>query len=284
MSAKITEESILELARGFMASRVILSGIDLDVFSHIGDGASAADVAEARGIALENSAKRGRHRDTPAGVDVAFEGRDKAVHPRSLCFSSTQDIARRLTLTTRTGPGAHLEAPLRQPVPPVQPKIIPTHQQAAGLKRGAAVARPGPHQPGATATPLSPRRNGPLWDNMGFSGRQWILMGISRQKPGNNKLSTGSRAVRNPKAAGQRAGYGFRASRREGVFASMFRERVAWGVECDDPATTIQAAMILPGRHGSMMGSMMGSMTGSIMGIAWAMPPASARVTPIGKR
>ena len=93
-------------------------------------------------------------------------------------------------------------------------------------------------------------------------------MGISRQKPGNNKLSTGSRAVRNPKAAGQRAGYGFRASRREGVFASMFRERVAWGVECDDPAAAIQAAVILPGRHGSMMGP--------IMGIAWAMPPASA--------
>jgi SAM-dependent methyltransferase len=33
MSAKITEESILELARGFMASRVLLSGAELDLFS-----------------------------------------------------------------------------------------------------------------------------------------------------------------------------------------------------------------------------------------------------------
>ncbi len=48
----------------------------------------------------------------------------------------------------------------------------------------------------------------------------------------------------------------------------MFGERVAWGVECDDPAAAIQAAAILPGRHRSMMGP--------IMGIAWAMPPASA--------
>jgi hypothetical protein len=43
----------------------------------------------------------------------------------------------------------------------------------------------------------------------------------------------------------------------------MFGERLAWGVECDDPAATIEAAVILPGRHGS------------IMGIAWAMPPTS---------
>ena len=33
MSAKITEESILELARGFMASRVLLSGAELDLFT-----------------------------------------------------------------------------------------------------------------------------------------------------------------------------------------------------------------------------------------------------------
>jgi precorrin-6B methylase 2 len=33
MSAKITEESILELARGFMASRVLLSGAELDFFT-----------------------------------------------------------------------------------------------------------------------------------------------------------------------------------------------------------------------------------------------------------
>jgi predicted O-methyltransferase YrrM len=33
MSAKITEESILELARGFMASRALLSGAELDLFT-----------------------------------------------------------------------------------------------------------------------------------------------------------------------------------------------------------------------------------------------------------
>ena len=33
MSAKITEASILELARGFMASRVLLSGAELDLFT-----------------------------------------------------------------------------------------------------------------------------------------------------------------------------------------------------------------------------------------------------------
>ncbi len=33
MSAKITEESILELSRGFMASRVLLSGAELDLFT-----------------------------------------------------------------------------------------------------------------------------------------------------------------------------------------------------------------------------------------------------------
>ena len=33
MSAKITEESILELARGFMASRILLSGAELDLFT-----------------------------------------------------------------------------------------------------------------------------------------------------------------------------------------------------------------------------------------------------------
>jgi precorrin-6B methylase 2 len=33
MSAKITEESIVELARGFMASRILLSGAELDLFT-----------------------------------------------------------------------------------------------------------------------------------------------------------------------------------------------------------------------------------------------------------
>ena len=33
MGAKITKESILELARSFMASRVLLSGAELDLFS-----------------------------------------------------------------------------------------------------------------------------------------------------------------------------------------------------------------------------------------------------------
>ena len=32
MNAKITEESILKLARGFMTSRVLLSGAELDLF------------------------------------------------------------------------------------------------------------------------------------------------------------------------------------------------------------------------------------------------------------
>ena len=39
MSVKITEESILELARGFMASRVLLSGAELDLFTVLAEEA-----------------------------------------------------------------------------------------------------------------------------------------------------------------------------------------------------------------------------------------------------
>jgi len=43
MSVKITEESILELARGFMASRVLLSGAELDLFSVLAEEALTAE-------------------------------------------------------------------------------------------------------------------------------------------------------------------------------------------------------------------------------------------------
>jgi protein-L-isoaspartate O-methyltransferase len=48
MSAKITEESILELARGFMASRVLLSGAELDLFTVLaGEALTAEEIAAA---------------------------------------------------------------------------------------------------------------------------------------------------------------------------------------------------------------------------------------------
>jgi len=43
MSEKITEESILELSRGFMASRVLLSGAELDIFTLLAKGALTAE-------------------------------------------------------------------------------------------------------------------------------------------------------------------------------------------------------------------------------------------------
>ena len=43
MSAKITEETILELARGFMASRVLLSGAELDLFTMLAKEPLAAE-------------------------------------------------------------------------------------------------------------------------------------------------------------------------------------------------------------------------------------------------
>lgn len=48
MSVKITEESILELARGFMASRVLLSGAELDLFTVLAEEAlTAQEIADA---------------------------------------------------------------------------------------------------------------------------------------------------------------------------------------------------------------------------------------------
>ena len=53
MSVKITEESILNLARGFMASRVLLSGAELDLFTLLAEKPlSAEDVASATGARL----------------------------------------------------------------------------------------------------------------------------------------------------------------------------------------------------------------------------------------
>jgi len=53
MSAKITEESILELARGFMASRVLLSGAELDLFTLLAKEAlTAEEIAAATGARL----------------------------------------------------------------------------------------------------------------------------------------------------------------------------------------------------------------------------------------
>jgi hypothetical protein len=99
---------------------------------------------------------------------------------------------------------------------------------------------------------------------MGFSGRQWILMGFKQPEIRQQQVIHRLARRAKPNAADQRADNGFRASRRGDVFALMFGERLASGVECDDPSATIEAAVILPGRHGPMMG------------IAWAMPPASA--------
>jgi ubiquinone/menaquinone biosynthesis C-methylase UbiE len=58
MSVKITEESILELARGFMASRVLLSGAELDLFTLLAkesltaEEIAAATKTELRGVAI----------------------------------------------------------------------------------------------------------------------------------------------------------------------------------------------------------------------------------------
>jgi len=58
MSAKITEESILELARGFMASRILLSGAELDLFTLLAqESMTAEEIAAAtktglRGIVI----------------------------------------------------------------------------------------------------------------------------------------------------------------------------------------------------------------------------------------
>ena len=58
MSAKITEESILDLARGFMASRVLLSGAELDLFTLLvkepltAEEVAAATRARLRGVVI----------------------------------------------------------------------------------------------------------------------------------------------------------------------------------------------------------------------------------------
>jgi len=53
MSEKITEESILELARGFMASRVLLSGAELDIFTMlVKESLTAEEIAAGTGTKL----------------------------------------------------------------------------------------------------------------------------------------------------------------------------------------------------------------------------------------
>jgi len=53
MSEKITEESILELARNFMASRVLISGAELDIFTLIAkESLTAEEIAAATGTKL----------------------------------------------------------------------------------------------------------------------------------------------------------------------------------------------------------------------------------------
>jgi predicted O-methyltransferase YrrM len=57
MSAEITGESILELARGFMASRALLSGAELDLFSLLAkEPLTAEEIAVAAGTTLRGSA------------------------------------------------------------------------------------------------------------------------------------------------------------------------------------------------------------------------------------
>jgi predicted O-methyltransferase YrrM len=56
MSAEITEESILELARGFMASRALLSGAELDLFSLLAkEPLTAEEIAVAAGTTLRGT-------------------------------------------------------------------------------------------------------------------------------------------------------------------------------------------------------------------------------------
>ena len=56
MSSKMTEESILELARGFMASRILLSGAELDLFTQLVEKPlSAEEIAAAIGSELRGT-------------------------------------------------------------------------------------------------------------------------------------------------------------------------------------------------------------------------------------
>jgi len=99
MSAKITAESILELARDFMASRVLLSGAELDLFTLLADESrtaeeiAAATSADLRGIVILLDAlsalgflvkKNGRYRTAPSAVPLLSAAAPDSILPMVL--------------------------------------------------------------------------------------------------------------------------------------------------------------------------------------------------------
>jgi len=99
MNAKISEDSILELARGFMESRVLLSGAELDLFTLLADESltaeeiAAATRADLRGIVILLDAlsalgllvkKSDRYRTEPSVAPLLSAGAPDSILPMVL--------------------------------------------------------------------------------------------------------------------------------------------------------------------------------------------------------
>ncbi|MGD2097422.1 MAG: methyltransferase [Desulfobacterales bacterium] len=103
MSAKITEESIVELARGFMASRILLSGAELDLFTLLSqEPMTAEEIAattktEIRGIEILLDAlsalgflekKDRRYQVAPSGASLLSATASDSILPMVLHMAS----------------------------------------------------------------------------------------------------------------------------------------------------------------------------------------------------
>ena len=129
MSGKITEESILELSRGFMASRVLLSGAELDIFTLLAKGALTAEEIEAatrtklRGTVILLDAlsalgflvkKDGRYHTEPAVASLLSATAPDSILPMVLHMATVWQNWSRITdiVLGKTTPGIKTEGAL----------------------------------------------------------------------------------------------------------------------------------------------------------------------------
>jgi predicted O-methyltransferase YrrM len=129
MSAKITEDSILELSRGFMASRVLLSGAELDLFTLLADESltaeeiAAATRAELRGIVILLDAlsalgflvkKDGRYRTEPSAAPLLSAAAPESILPMVLHMATVWHNWSQITdiVLGKTTPGMRTEGAL----------------------------------------------------------------------------------------------------------------------------------------------------------------------------
>jgi hypothetical protein len=144
MSEKHTEKTILETVRGFMASRVIISAAEMDLFTLLAQKSSTADeVAEAigadlRGVAIILDAlcamdlvqkTNGSYRTEPSAVPLLAADTPMSILPMVLHMGSVWRNWSEIT-----------EVVMGKSVPSLK-KGHPGQGQPRGLHRGHACAR-----------------------------------------------------------------------------------------------------------------------------------------------